>query len=344
MKNYLQTVQDDASVKHPLNRRHLAKWVAGLASPNLGLIRVKTILMTFIYLCAAAIKIHATLIMGTFNNGTLYVASDSCMTYQNGSYIQQFKIEKLFKVSDFCCVSICNNYGGYVSTPQKTNSTLYLLPNELNRLCTGIPPGITDQSKIATINAQFAMVYANYLANRLSTDSNNLETRLTYWGYDRFENRFFIYSYLFDSSTGTNSPAKVVALNRGHENTGSPLTLTAEVGFLSALIVPILTNPADPPDDKLAPLRTQAFRQEVKQVFEEVPMKPDQVIQFMLELFELHKNHAKHFDYDKGWIDEPYVFFVVTPNGIVSTSFVHRPAQQAAVPLRMVLSVMHHSD
>jgi hypothetical protein len=274
------------------------------------------------YFSAICNPANATLIMGTYNNGTLYVASDSCMTYQNGNTIQQFKVPKLFKISDYCCVSICNNYGGFVRIPQSTNVAFCLFPEQLANLCAQSNFETNDEIKIATVNARFATIYANFLLNCVS--KTDLETRLTYWGYDRSAQRFFVDSYLFDPSTGTNIPTRVVAFRRGNESIGTPLTLTAEVGFLSALIFPVASHSVDSSDDKLAPLRTVAFRQEVEQVFQETPMEPDRIVQFMLELFELHKNHAQHFDYDKGWIDEPYVFFLVTTNGNIIKSFVHR--------------------
>jgi hypothetical protein len=274
------------------------------------------------YFGAISNPANATLIMGTYNNGTLYVASDSCMTCQNGGAIQQYKVKKLFRVSDYCCVSICNNYGGFIKMPQTTNVALCLFPEQLGSLCAQLEAETNDQVKIATVNAEFAVIYENFILNSIS--KTDLETRLTYWGYDRSAQEFFVDSYSFDPSIGTNIPTRVVAFRRGNETIGSPLTLTAEVGFLSALIVPIASHAADLPDDKLAPLRTSAFRQEVEQVFQETPMEPNRVEQFMLELFELHKNHAQHFDYDKGWIDEPYVFFVVATNGIINRSFFHK--------------------
>jgi hypothetical protein len=271
--------------------------------------------------CVSITSANATLIIGAFNNETLFVASDSCMTFQAGERLQQFKVPKLFKVSDRCCVSICNRYGGYIRIPQTTNVVQFLLPKELSKICSQYSASETNlEVGIDQVNSHFAIVYHYYVANRLDADPNP-ETRLTYWGYDQTHQRFFAESYLFEPSSGTNVPPKIVAFARGSERIGAPLTLSAEVGFLSALIVPVATH-REQPDDKMIPLRTQAFRDEVEQiVVQETPMPPQRVIQFMLELFELHKNHAPHFDYDKGWIDEPYVFFVITPTSTESVAF-----------------------
>ena len=135
--------------------------------------------------CVSITSANATLIIGAFNNETLFVASDSCMTFQAGERLQQFKVPKLFKVSDRCCVSICNRYGGYIRIPQTTNVVQFLLPKELSKICSQYSASETNlEVGIDQVNSHFAIVYHYYVANRLDADPNP-ETRLTYWGYDQ---------------------------------------------------------------------------------------------------------------------------------------------------------------
>jgi hypothetical protein len=45
-------------------------------------------------------------------------------------------------------------------------------------------------------------------------------------------------------------------------------------------------------------------------------MSEEDIVQFMLEMFRLHKKYAATFSSDKGLIDEPYVVYKITKEKI----------------------------
>jgi hypothetical protein len=259
-------------------------------------------------------RLKATLVIGIYNNDALYVGGDSLVT-QGGA--NRSRTDKIFLVSQTCCVSIANNYGGYVRDANSGKVSLVSLPQELGTICSNALPIQPLESRIINIVTEFGNKYKDCVMRRLgsgTTDGDN-ETVLCFWGYDNLKNSFFSYGWRF---SGTNRSSQVLFDNGSEPRIGGPITFQGETSFPAGLIYPIVGPPRDGTEpDKLSAFRTEELHRTIGEIYSNFPIATERVVNCMLLIFELHKNHAATFTTDKGWIDEPYVIYKITRGATV---------------------------
>jgi hypothetical protein len=253
----------------------------------------------------------ATLIIGLYNNDAVYLASDSLMTQTQGNGTQRtFNVRKIFPISDTYCVSIANNYGGFMQQLNTRGISLLLFPAELAIMCSNAcSVKQPSQSKITAIVSGFNLKYCEYMQNRLAppTIGEDVATRLCFWGYDDSRKAFICYSYLFN---GTNQlPQESTFFVRGTNHVGSALTLQGEATFLPKLLYA--------KDGPLAQLRPDEISSTIGSVMAEIPIAENRVTNCILQMFALQKTHAAAYSADKAWVGEPYVIYKLTKQGIV---------------------------
>jgi hypothetical protein len=253
----------------------------------------------------------ATLIIGLYNNDAMFLASDSRATYVEANGTQKtFTVRKLFAMSDTYCVSIVNNYGGYVQETRTGRISLLLFPAELAIMCSNaysVKQPI--QSKITSIVSDFHLKYCEYMQKKLAprTSGEDMATRLCFWGYDDSRKGFVCSSYLFDRTNQV--PQESTFFVRGTNHMGSAVSLQGESTFLPAVLYG--ENKA------LAQLRTDEFTSTIGPIMAEVPIAENRITKFILQMFDLQKTHAAAYSSDKGWVDEPYIIYKLTKEKIL---------------------------
>jgi hypothetical protein len=212
--------------------------------------------------------------------------------------------KKVFSVANTCCVSIANNYGGFVRDEATGRISLLFLPKELESACNEMRQSTEPlQNTITNFLAGFKSKYDDYMRRQLldGTTNQDTSTRLVFWSYDDSRKIFFGSSYLFK---GTNHTVLETVFERGTNSVGGPLSFQGEDSFLPGFI--------RSEDKQMAALRSEEFTKTITAILAESPLAEDRVVNCMLEMFRLHKAYAPLFSSEKGWIGEPYVIYKIT--------------------------------
>jgi len=247
----------------------------------------------------------ASLAICIYHDQRIYIASDSLV---HGIGEKDFKAPKIFPIGNTTWVSITGYYGSTVRD-RKTGQAVsrIFFPIELGRICKEANASkqlVTLEDKINSINQRFALIYSEGLDTLLSTkvDPRTIEaTRLYFVGYDPSTKSFFGKSYLYQ---GKGRPTIETRFVRNADNNEPDISFQGESHFLSRL----LTSS----DSAFTTLRSENLNKTFSQLLMPDSIVTDQDVKnFILELFNLHKLHAASVGPDKGLIGEPYHIYKI---------------------------------
>lgn len=192
-----------------------------------------------------------------------------------------------------------------------TSAERVIFPFELGSICREIElRNHPSESGINEVNKMFMSKYMECF-NRLSPTGNipsdTLNTRLVFVGYDPLREVFFQKSCLF---IGTNQPVLETRYERDSKCNQSDISFQGEGKFL-----PVLLTSSD---SRFVKLRTSEFTRTAKDLEVDTSViSDDQAVEFILDLFRLHKTYAASFGLDKGLIGGPYVIYKITRTGVL---------------------------
>lgn len=237
---------------------------------------------------------RATLIMCLLHKETMYLASDSLLTYVGGT--SNTLVQKTFPIATNASAALCGGYG--VVTRRTTKD----LGGWLHRKCASLyskPYPLRD--KMGDIFTGFKKEY-NEVSNLVA--NADIKTELIFCGYDEKSDKFFCESctnagpFGFQFELAPNETSVFVTFGGG--------------GFETALFSPIGPPPEDPPNDRFKEWRSDEFIRLVREIRFNNPMTEDEIIKWLLMLFDLHKKHAAEAVKNPGDIGPPYVIYKIT--------------------------------
>jgi hypothetical protein len=241
----------------------------------------------------------ASLVIGIFNNDTLFVAADSQASELSSD--KKMIHRKIFKASDTCCVAITGQLGSTYKKDSQVvgrvmlSEDLELISREVC-LTTNLP-----REKISRVVSKFDSRYREFCAWQRKTGFEVQLTHLCFWGYDRMATNFFCGSYVYSNTNVVYS----VPFQRGAKAAGKPIMFVGENEFLPALI--------SAKSGPLKELKSHEFERLTSEILnEESPVPEREIEHYILELFDLHSKYAAKFSANKGRIGEPYVIFKIT--------------------------------
>lgn len=253
----------------------------------------------------------ATLIIGIYNNGTVYLASDSqMMARESNDTNATLRVRKVFPISDTYCVTIANNYGGHIEDPITIQRSILLFPTELAIMCSNAHSAKRPiQSRIASLVADFDVRYSEYIQKKVpkTRGGKDVATLLSFWGYDDSRKAFICYSYYFEETNQL--PRESTFLVRGTNHIGGAIALEGEARFLPAVI--------GAKDGPLAQLKSAELGTFFEAIIAEVPIAESHMTNCIVQMFELQRKYAAAYSTDKGWVGEPYMIYRLTTNKFV---------------------------
>ena len=264
----------------------------------------------FAALCLICVPIsRASLVIAIFNDDRLFLGSDSQATSFNTNAAAAGPCEtvaKMFPVSPTCFAAmtgyngpIANAHsadtgGGHSSlldTLQKDSTNQYVLKTSLT-------------NKIQDVVRDFYSTF-NAFTERAELGGSSLHTAeslVVFWGYNHDNAAFFNDCFLFAPNGAVK---RFCIFKRGKkEKLGDNILFQGETDFLRE----VLANR----EPKFASLRDAAFKNGIKIINRNRYMSDKAVVHFMLMLFHLHKDHARDFFPDEGYVGEPYVIYKIT--------------------------------
>jgi hypothetical protein len=257
------------------------------------------------WLCPSSL---ATLIICIYNRNQIYLASDSQVSDCGGKRIGSHN--KIFPISQNCCIGLSGFCGG--NPIQQSGGTFESssLTRTLENLCREASANDAPLvSKMDAIATRLSILHCAIFSNEVPTNGTNQShflTKLQYAGYNATKHCFFSSSYMLDGTNGTHLEP---VFERGSTNNECSVTFQGEDKFPSALLT--TTNM------RLYKLRSAAFSEVIDDLKSGNSVSDARIINFMLEIFKLHKEHSASMGYDDGWIGEPYLIYKITKEGIV---------------------------
>jgi len=237
----------------------------------------------------------------------MYVGADSLVSLKRAETTNVVgTTTKLFVVSETCCASMENCYGGFIQNPAGGNPTLVFLPAELTRICKN-DSAIQEPLavKIERVVSNFTLPFRTYVS---SVGCTNCETRVTFMGFDKDREEFFMWSYVF---TGTNAPAlnRVWAIGKGDAK--GRFVAQGQESFFGTLF-------SLPPggEDKLAALRTQQFVKTRNDIDDGLAVPEQEVVSWILEILNADEKWAIPLGFDDRPIGGPYLIVKITGEGM----------------------------
>ncbi len=258
-------------------------------------------------------SLTASLVITAYRDQVVYVASDSLVSGLDGT--PQSHAKKTFQMGDTCLVS----WTGFARwTPaDKVSATagpapsIYAALKKLCRECNSSREPLAAQRDqiLREITGQYGDCMRCALSNGVSPDHLNAEAlagALSFAGYDPSSKAFFSQTYYFQ---GTNDVSAQTDFNIGPNVTGASVSFQGEFHFLSALVYGH--------DKKLTDLCPRKYRRDIGELLApQTPIPEQRLVDCLLEMFRLHKQHASRLGYDKGAIGEPYRVYRVTKEKI----------------------------
>lgn len=246
---------------------------------------------------------EGTVIIGIYNNNTLYVASDSHVVglTNNGS---SNGFSKIFRVSDKCLVSIGNNYGGVIRDVATKRDIIYYLPNELSKICNDSFVLNPLQTRMTNIINKFEWAYHYYMQQKTNNaiEIRNLSTWIQFWGYDDVRSNFFGTSYFFDR---TNKIEYQVFFETGTTNQYGNISIFSDSpNFLAEF--------TDFRNTQYAALWPDGYMQTGLSVYAGFPLEEGVLRKFILQMFECQTKYASQHNSHPSIIGEPYFIWKIT--------------------------------
>jgi hypothetical protein len=265
-------------------------------------------------------SLTASLVITAYRDKAVYVAGDSLVSGLDGT--PRSREKKIFQLGDTCLVSwtglvrlgprdkVSQTAGPALSS----NAALEKLCQECN---SGREPLAEQREKILReITGQYRDCMRWALSNGVSADNlnaNALGGALSFAGYDPSSKAFFSQTYYFQ---GTNEVSGQTNFSIGANMIGASVGFQGEYHFLSALVYGH--------DKKLTQLCPKQYRRDIGELLSPPSAISEQrLVDCLLELFRLHKQHASRLGYDKGAIGEPYVVYKVTAQKVTQIAGGH---------------------
>jgi hypothetical protein len=263
--------------------------------------KFRILLTAAVLLCVNA---HATLVIAIFNDNSFYVASDTLIR----STVQAHG-RKIFKVSDTCCVSIANCYGGQVEELSGKMTVLYL-PKELKTIADQSTIISPLQCRITNIVESFNKAYRDFFWRKVGNwEEKDISTRLCFWGYDKTNQEFFASTYFLNK---TNAIESHKIFEHGQQSVGANIFIISGQG--SEIFLASFMNLGD---EKFKELRPAGFVELMVQVQLGNPVTESEMKKFILMMFDCHKKYAAKYSNDKSHVDAPYEIYKISRDDCV---------------------------
>jgi|ERR1051326_57669 hypothetical protein len=290
---------------------------------HLGSYRVPLLLSAlFLVLLPAS----ATLIVTVVNGGRMYVATDSfCLG--TGTMTNSLT-EKVFKFNNSCLVGISGCYGGLWDDTKAGLTYQVDLVKGARQLGMSVRTGTEAlETNIAKAVLVFGEAHSNFVALRRTSSTNGQKDFHTVLGFSGFDEASHpvMRNYEFNERTPptlqeTQYPIKTVKFQGERQFPSALLSAVTETNFPATVLsnlTPDARRGAPALRDFLAGLASQDFKTIANRVYAGAPVKEEQIVRFLLEIFQLHKENAARLHFDGGYVDGPYVVFRIADGRII---------------------------
>jgi hypothetical protein len=266
--------------------------------------------------CAAVLflwpgpSLRANLLICVQRDRALYVAGDTmALKPANAASVRSTRI---FQLDEVCCVSITGFAGPVLMDTNKGYASALYFPVELGRLCSEEnDTGERLPTKINRIITRFGARYHDALRNQAPSAEptapgvEGIGVRISFLGYDESKREFFATSYRFSE---TKRATLELMFDRAATNQAARLSLQGATGFLEALI----SGKTKLPDPAGA-----EFRGILAGLTGSAPLSDDRLIECLLRMFQLQRQHSAASGYGDAAIDEPITISKITRDRIV---------------------------
>ena len=236
------------------------------------------------------------MVIAVFRENALYVAEDSQVMVTKDSDFVPTTGRKSFLSSTNSCITVTALVG-----TEKIS-----FPDLMENIFTNsYRPSLSLEVVFKDSINQF---YAkHYLPAARGVSSKTKSTRISLWAYDSSRQTFIGYTCRLDES---DKPKVETLLQIGETNNFSgQVMLQGETEFLNAVLHGNKTN-----FTSLVHAEFQGRVKNLRETLVGLQRIDAEVVATIVELFELHIQHAKRLTSDNGWVGPPYTVYKITTN------------------------------